>query len=124
MLHDHGLIALQGPEAYLLLETETDADLTNLYFMNTTEATVCGVPNCRITRCGYTGEDGFEIQFPISSGDTVPRKLVESKRISVRLAGLGARNVLRLEAGLCLYGDDITESTTPIEAGLNFVVGK
>ncbi|KAF1592473.1 UNVERIFIED_CONTAM: Aminomethyltransferase, mitochondrial, partial [Eudyptes robustus] len=90
VLNDYGLIALQGPEALLLLETETDIDLTKLYFMHTAVGTVAGVSDCRVTRCGYTGEDGFEIKFPISSGDTVPKKLMESKRISTRLAGLGA----------------------------------
>ncbi|CAD5224991.1 unnamed protein product [Bursaphelenchus okinawaensis] len=124
VLDKYGLIALQGPEAVLLLETETDIDLSHLYFMQTAVGTVAGVPDCRVTRCGYTGEDGFEIQFPIASSDAVPKALIGSKRVSTRLAGLGARNVLRLEAGLCLYGDDITETTTPIEAGLNFVVAK
>lgn len=66
----------------------------------------------------------FQIRFPIPDADKLLGRLLKSKKAEVRMAGLGARNVLRLEAGLCLYGDDITEDTTPVEAGLNFVIGK
>lgn len=65
----------------------------------------------------------FQISFPIGEANTLLNRLLKSKSAEVRMAGLGARNVLRLEAGLCLYGDDITEDTTPIEALLAFVVG-
>jgi aminomethyltransferase len=62
---DYGLIAVQGPESMLLLETDVDIDLSKLYFMQTSKATVFGVKDCRITRCGYTGEDGFEVGYSI-----------------------------------------------------------
>merc|ERR1719312_1764789 len=93
--------------------------------MTSTLAKVGDVEGCRITRCGYTGEDGVEISVP--EGDKTQRVtqiLMESKVGQVRLAGLGARDSLRLEAGLCLYGNDIDEDTTPIEAGLAWTVGK
>ncbi|KAI6220938.1 Aminomethyltransferase [Aphelenchoides fujianensis] len=121
---DCGLIAVQGPEAKLLLEPEVDVDLSQLFFMQTAKAKVFGVENCRITRCGYTGEDGFEIRVPARDAKDLMDRIMNFHRVTARLAGLGARNVLRLEAGLCLYGDDITDDTTPIEAGLNFVVAK
>ncbi|KAI6220885.1 Aminomethyltransferase [Aphelenchoides fujianensis] len=121
---DCGLIAVQGPEAKLLLEPEVDVDLSELFFMQTAKAKVFGVENCRITRCGYTGEDGFEIRVPARDAKDLMDRIMNFHRVTARLAGLGARNVLRLEAGLCLYGDDITDDTTPNEAGLNFVVAK
>ncbi|PIO75574.1 aminomethyltransferase [Teladorsagia circumcincta] len=105
VLDGRGLIAVQGPEMMNVLQKETDINLRELTFMRTTVGKVFGIDNCRVTRCGYTGEDGVE------NG-------------SVKLAGLGARDALRLEAGLCLYGNDIDENTTPIEAGLAFVVAK
>ncbi|KAI6237575.1 Aminomethyltransferase [Aphelenchoides besseyi] len=123
-ISDCGLIAVQGPEAKYLLEPEIDIDLSQLYFMQTATAKVFGVPNCRITRCGYTGEDGFEIRFPARDAAELMNRIMSYHRVTARMAGLGARDVLRLEAGLCLYGNDITDDTTPIEAGLNFVVAK
>lgn len=79
---------------------------------------------CRVTRCGYTGEDGVEISMPSGSTRQVAEALMASKASSVKLAGLGARDSLRLEAGLCLYGSDIDTSTTPVEAGLSWLVGE
>lgn len=90
--------------------------------MTTTEAEIAGVKNCRITRCGYTGEDGFEISVPSESIEVVVEELLQEE--NVKLAGLGARDSLRLEAGLCLYGSDIDTTTTPIEAGLTWLVAK
>ncbi len=72
----------------------------------------------------YTGEDGFEISVAEESCPGLVSALLDSKTASVRLAGLGARDSLRLEAGLCLYGNDIDETTTPIEAGLAWTIGK
>merc|ERR1719453_1443636 len=77
---------------------------------------------CLVSRCGYTGEDGFELFVP---GDAAVNLWVELRGSpEVRLAALGARDALRLEAGLCLYGHDIDDTTTPSEAGLTWVVGK
>ena len=78
--------------------------------------------NCRITRCGYTGEDGVEISIPEAHASTVVTAILESKAGNAKLAGLGARDSLRLEVGLCLYGNDIDETTTPIEATLAWTI--
>uniref|UniRef100_A0A0N4Z0L9 Aminomethyltransferase n=1 Tax=Parastrongyloides trichosuri TaxID=131310 RepID=A0A0N4Z0L9_PARTI len=125
VLENRGLIAVQGPRSSLLLKNETDIDIDDLYFMNTTVGTVFGIPDCRVTRCGYTGEDGFEISVdPTKANLLVERMLVNKNQVNTRLAGLGARDILRLEAGLCLYGNDINESTTPMEGNISFVVAK
>jgi len=124
VISNAGLVAVQGPEAKFLLEPEVDTDLSKLYFMQSIVTKVFGVEGCRLTRCGYTGEDGFEISVPAASASELVDRMLHSNSATARLAGLGARDVLRLEAGLCLYGHDISETTTPIEAGLNFVVAK
>nr|XP_022907831.1 aminomethyltransferase, mitochondrial [Onthophagus taurus] len=119
---ERSLIALQGPKAAEILQKVTNVDLTSIFFMKSIPASVCGVELCRITRCGYTGEDGFEISVPSLKIVDVANELI--KNSDVKLAGLGARDSLRLEAGLCLYGNDITEETTPVEAGLTWLVAK
>jgi len=119
---DNGLIALQGPAAAGVLSTGTDIDLTAVSFMQNRVTELFGVPECRITRCGYTGEDGFEISIPRDRTVELTEKLL--KHDLVELAGLGARDSLRLEAGLCLYGNDIDETTTPVEASLTWTIAK
>lgn len=121
---ERALLAFQGPAAVTVLQELTKVNLSELYFMNTIEAEVAGVPDCRITRCGYTGEDGFEISIPAAKGSFIAEAFLDSKAGNVKLAGLGARDSLRLEAGLCLYGSDIDETTSPIEAGLAWLVAK
>lgn len=121
---EKALLAFQGPAAAKVLQEMTKVNLSELYFMNTADADIIGIPDCRITRCGYTGEDGFEISIPADKATQVAEALLESKVGNVKLAGLGARDSLRLEAGLCLYGSDIDELTTPIEAGLAWLVAK
>ncbi|XP_005100569.1 aminomethyltransferase, mitochondrial [Aplysia californica] len=121
---DNALIAVQGPEVISVLQPGVDFDLTTLPFMTTTSATVFGVKGCRVTRCGYTGEDGVEISIPKTDAESIVSSLLSSSHASVRLIGLGARDSLRLEAGLCLYGNDIDQTTSPIEASLTWLVSK
>lgn len=117
---DHGLLAVQGPATAKILQPLVEIDVSQLYFMHTKELLVAGIP-CRVTRCGYTGEDGVEISVPNGKTVELCETLIGS---GVQLAGLGARDSLRLEAGLCLYGNDIDDTTTPIEAGLAWTIGK
>ncbi|XP_069142607.1 aminomethyltransferase, mitochondrial-like [Argopecten irradians] len=121
---DNGLLALQGPKMAQVLQTGMDFDLTTLPFMTNTLTTVFGIPDCRVTRCGYTGEDGVEISVPADRAEELASALLASDAAKVCLAGLGARDSLRLEAGLCLYGNDIDEDTTPVEATLLWTIGK
>jgi aminomethyltransferase len=90
-------------------------------FMSSAPFVVDGCP-LAVTRCGYTGEDGFEISVPSADAERMARALLAENEVEP--AGLGARDTLRLEAGLCLYGNDIDETTTPVEAGLAWSIGK
>lgn len=121
-LTDWGLIALQGPKAAEVLQTLVKVDLKSIEFMNGNEVNVKNIGDCVVTRCGYTGEDGFEISVPPNLADSLMETLCDDER--VKPAGLGARDTLRLEAGLCLHGHDITDKITPVEAALNWVVQK
>lgn len=121
---DRSLLALQGPSAVSVLQKLCTKDLSRLYFMNSTTDSIAGVEDCRITRCGYTGEDGVEISVPSAKVSEIASALLDQKVGNLKLAGLGARDSLRLEAGLCLYGNDIDEKTTPVEAGLLWLVAK
>merc|ERR1711974_163657 len=116
LLDDRGLLALQGPSMIQCLQPLTDLQLNKLGFMHSAVANVAGI-DCRVTRCGYTGEDGVELSCPAHQTQALAEAILGSQG-NPCLAGLGARDSLRLEAGLCLYGNDIDESTTPIEAGL------
>ena len=123
LLDSNGLIALQGPAAAQVLQKLTSVDLNSVKFGGSASTTVLGVPDVLVSRGGYTGEDGFEISIPGDENTvTITEALLESE--DVKLAGLAARDSLRLEAGLCLYGHDLDENTTPIEAGLSWLVGK
>jgi aminomethyltransferase len=117
---DRGLLALQGPAAASVLERLAPGVIT-MPFMSAAPFVVDGCP-LAVTRGGYTGEDGFEISIP--AGDVERIALVLLDHDDVEPAGLGARDTLRLEAGLCLYGNDIDEDTTPVEAGLRWIIGK
>uniref|UniRef100_A0A8C5DBS0 Aminomethyltransferase n=1 Tax=Gouania willdenowi TaxID=441366 RepID=A0A8C5DBS0_GOUWI len=119
---EDALIAVQGPSMSRVLQEGVKQDLSKLTFMFSTLATVFGVSDCRVTRCGYTGEDGVEISVPRSRVVELTEKLLSNAE--VKLSGLGARDSLRLEAGLCLYGNDIDENTTPVEAALVWTIGK
>jgi len=117
---DRALLALQGPEANTVL-SEINAAVDELPFMSGGWFKLVKV-DCYITRSGYTGEDGFEISIPAEHADMLARALLDDHRVLP--AGLGARDTLRLEAGLCLHGHDIGPSTTPAEAGLGWAVPK
>ncbi|XP_030061397.1 aminomethyltransferase, mitochondrial [Microcaecilia unicolor] len=119
---DHSLLALQGPSMAQVLQAGVSDDLKKLTFMMSAVMTVFGVPDCRVTRCGYTGEDGVEILVPTEYAVQLSEILLQSPEVKV--AGLAARDSLRLEAGLCLYGNDIDESTTPVEGNLVWTLGK
>ncbi|KAJ7694574.1 hypothetical protein B0H17DRAFT_1057241 [Mycena rosella] len=120
LLEDWGLLALQGPEAASYLQALTSFDLKTLTFGKSAFLPIEGF-NLHVARGGYTGEDGFEISIPPSQ--TVEVAMLLSKA-PVQLTGLGARDSLRLEAGMCLYGSDLDEDTTPVEGGLTWVIGK
>ena len=114
------LLALQGPQAVSAL-ARLAPGVTSLVFMSGGAFQVAGC-DCFITRSGYTGEDGFEISVPAAQADSLARALLAQPE--VKPVGLGARNSLRLEAGLCLYGNDLDNSTTPVEANLNWAIQK
>ena len=100
-------------------------DLTKLGFMSgvaTTVQTGSGAVNVLVTRCGYTGEDGFEVSVPHSHAVALAETFLQNS--AVKLAGLGPRDSLRLEAGLCLYGNDLNEDITPVEGSLVWTIGK
>ncbi|KAF5341161.1 hypothetical protein D9611_005891 [Ephemerocybe angulata] len=120
VLEDWGLLALQGPEAASYLQSLTSFDLRQLTFGKSAFVPIEGF-NLHVARGGYTGEDGFEISIPPSQTVDVAKLLTKEP---VQLTGLGARDSLRLEAGMCLYGNDLDETTTPVEAGLSWVIGK
>lgn len=119
-LPDHGLLALQGPQAVTALQRLVPG-VDQLVFMTGGAFAWQGV-ELFITRSGYTGEDGFEISVPGASAEALARTLLAQPE--VQPVGLGARNSLRLEAGLCLYGNDIDTTTTPVEAALNWAMQK
>jgi aminomethyltransferase len=119
-LPERALLALQGPQAAKAL-ARLNPGLTTMQFMTGTSATLAGA-DCLVTRSGYTGEDGYEISVPAAQAEALARALLALAE--VKPAGLGARDTLRLEAGLCLYGHDINETTTPVEAGLSWAIQK
>ena len=119
-LPDHALLALQGPQAVQAL-SRLAPGVAQLVFMTGGAFTLNGAA-CFVTRSGYTGEDGFEISVPAHQAEALARALLAQPE--VRPIGLGARNSLRLEAGLCLYGNDIDTGTTPVEAALTWAIQK
>lgn len=119
-LEDRGLLALQGPAAREVMAALAPS-ASELVFMTGAHLLVEGA-ECFVTCSGYTGEDGFEISVPAAAAETVARKLLSFPQ--VQPIGLGARDSLRLEAGLCLYGHDMDSETTPVEAGLAWSINK
>lgn len=120
LLEDRALLALQGPKAEAAL-AELAPEVVDLNFMEGTMVTLEGVV-CWVSRCGYTGEDGYEISVPEEEAPALAARLL--KNDDVEWIGLGARDSLRLEVGLCLSGHDFDADTSPIEAGIAFSLGK
>src|SRR4051812_12607904 len=114
------LLALQGPQAIIAL-SRLNADIGKLAFMTGMRTKLNGA-DCFVTRSGYTGEDGFEISVADAAAQALARELLAQPE--VKPAGLGARDTLRLEAGLCLHGHDIDQTITPVEAGLGWAIAK
>jgi aminomethyltransferase len=119
-LEDRALLALQGPEAAAVM-ARFSVEAAALPFMGVASVVIGGV-EVTVSRSGYTGEDGFEISVPGDRAEAFADLLVGQAEVVP--VGLGARDSLRLEAGLCLYGNDIDEGTSPVEAGLTWVIGK
>ncbi|QDP20880.1 glycine cleavage system aminomethyltransferase GcvT [Bradyrhizobium cosmicum] len=119
-LEDRALVALQGPKAESVL-AKLCAEAPSMKFMDAGPHKVAGL-DCFVSRSGYTGEDGFEISVPAADAERLAKTLLENP--DVMPIGLGARDSLRLEAGLCLYGHDIDTDTTPVEAALEWSVQK
>lgn len=117
---DRSLIAIQGPSAEAIVSAIAP-EAASLKFMETKLMDLLG-SECRISRLGYTGEDGYEISLPNDRAIEITRKFLEHP--DLELSGLGARDSLRLEAGLCLYGNDIDNSTSPVEASLTWAMQK
>jgi aminomethyltransferase len=120
VLTNMALLALQGPKASEVLARHVTT-VQHMNFMSIAELHINNI-QCLITRSGYTGEDGYEISLPAQDAENLAQLLMGEDE--VEFAGLGARDSLRLEAGLCLHGSDIDPTTTPIEASLTWVIGK
>jgi aminomethyltransferase len=118
---DRALIAIQGPEAEAVIASILP-DAVPLTFMQFRQIKDTPFGNVIATRCGYTGEDGFEILVPAEHADAFANKLLEDAR--VKPIGLGARDSLRLEGGMCLYGHDIDATKTPVAASLSWMISK
>jgi aminomethyltransferase len=115
---EHGLLALQGPLAEAALSVHAP-EVVGMRFMDAHTTRLLGA-DCVVTRSGYTGEDGFEISVPVEACEAITREILRHPQVA--MIGLGARDSLRIEAGLCLYGSDLTNDTTPIEAALEWSI--
>ncbi|MBU2534256.1 MAG: glycine cleavage system aminomethyltransferase GcvT, partial [Alphaproteobacteria bacterium] len=120
MMADRALIALQGPMAESVLSA-LSPDCAAMSFMDIADREIAGV-ECIVSRSGYTGEDGYEISLPANHAIALVEALLATADTAP--VGLGARDSLRLEAGLCLYGADLDETTTPVEAALSWAIQK
>ncbi len=120
LFEERALLALQGPKAVDVL-ARLAPEVAKMTFMQFASVRLLGI-DCFVSRSGYTGEDGFEISVPAEHAETLARSLLAEPEVAP--IGLGARDSLRLEAGLCLYGHDMSSATTPIEASLLWAVSK
>lgn len=120
---DHiSLLAVQGPKASEALQSLTDIDLASMKYYTFEQGTFAGVENVIVSATGYTGAGGFEIYFPNAAAEEIWNKVFEAgKDFDIKPIGLGARDTLRLEMGFCLYGNDIDDTTSPLEAGLGWI---
>lgn len=116
------LLAVQGPKAILALQKLTEIDLSKMEYYSFCVGKFAGFENIIISNTGYTGAGGFEIYFPNENADKIWDSIFEAgKEFGIKPVGLGARDTLRLEMGFCLYGNDINDTTSPIEAGLGWI---
>lgn len=116
------LLAIQGPKAAEAMQSLTETDLENIKFYTFEIGDFAGCPNVIISATGYTGSGGFEIYIPNESAEKVWNAVLEAgKDYGIEPIGLGARDTLRLEMGFCLYGNDIDDTTSPLEAGLGWI---
>jgi aminomethyltransferase len=116
------LLAIQGPNAQKTLQKLTDVDLSTIPYYSFVKGKFAGRDNVIISNTGYTGAGGFEIYFEDNNSEDIWNKIFEAgKEFNVKPIGLGARDTLRLEMGFCLYGNDIDDTTSPIEAGLGWI---
>ncbi|MBY6114118.1 glycine cleavage system aminomethyltransferase GcvT [Mameliella alba] len=120
LLENRALVALQGPAAEDVL-AEHCPDIREMKFMDVATLPIAGA-ECWVSRSGYTGEDGFEISVPNAAAPDLAKSLLADERVEA--IGLGARDSLRLEGGLCLYGQDLDSDTSPVEAGLTWAIQK
>ncbi len=120
VIEDRALIAVQGPQAVAAVAAHAPK-AADLAFMSASSMEFDGI-DCHITRAGYTGEDGVELSVPAGAAEAIARALLADDRVEP--IGLGARDSLRLEAGLCLYGHDIDETTSPVEGSITFCMQK
>ncbi|MGE8329294.1 glycine cleavage system aminomethyltransferase GcvT [Pseudomonas urmiensis] len=120
LFEERALLALQGPAAVTVL-ARLAPEVAGMTFMQFRPITLLG-QDCYVSRSGYTGEDGYEISVPAAAAEALARRLLAEPE--VQAIGLGARDSLRLEAGLCLYGHDMNRATTPIEASLLWAISK
>ena len=116
------LLAIQGPDALAALQKLTDVNLSEIPYYSFVKGNFNGVANVVISNTGYTGAGGFELYFENSQAENMWNAIFEAgKEFNIKPIGLGARDTLRLEMGFCLYGNDIDDSTSPIEAGLGWI---
>ncbi len=116
------LLAIQGPKAAAALQPLTEVDLASMEYYNFVKGRFAGIDNVLISATGYTGAGGFEVYFDNEHADVIWNAIFEAgKPFNIKPIGLGARDTLRLEMGFCLYGNDIDDTTSPIEAGLGWI---
>ena len=119
---DYSLLAIQGPKAASAMQALTSIDLANMPYYSFQIGTFAGIENVIVSATGYTGSGGFEIYFKNEDAETIWNKIFEAgAAFGIKPIGLAARDTLRLEMGFCLYGNDINDTTSPIEAGLGWI---